>query len=58
LNKKHHPILKEDLIKENKNFMFSEKIQLLTKIGADIIKEERGRLHAKYKNSKLIKIIK
>jgi hypothetical protein len=53
LNKKRHPILEEDLVKENKNFMFSEKIQLLTKLGADIIKEERGRLHAKYKNLKL-----
>ena len=41
LNKKHIPIDKRDLIKENKNFMFQEKIDLLKQMAFDIIKKER-----------------
>jgi hypothetical protein len=53
LYKKRHPIPTIELVKENKDFMFSEKIQLLTEMGFEIIKEERGRLHAQQK--KLLK---
>jgi hypothetical protein len=58
LKKKHHPVLREDLIKESENFMFSEKIQLLTQMGLDLIKEERGRLHAKQKKLNFLQKIR
>lgn len=41
LNKKHIPIDKRDLVKENKNFMFQEKIDLLKQMAFEIIKKER-----------------
>jgi hypothetical protein len=56
LYNKHHPISIDELVKPNKDFMFSEKIQLLTDMGFEIIKEERGKLHAKQKN--LLKLAK
>lgn len=41
LNKKHFPINKKDLVKENGNFMFQEKINLLKQMALEIIKKER-----------------
>lgn len=42
LKKKHLPINKDDLIKENKDYMFHEKIQLLKEMASTIIGKERA----------------
>lgn len=41
LNKKHFKINKEDLVNENKNFMFDEKIQLLKDLAFETIHKSR-----------------
>lgn len=55
LNKKHLPILEEDLDNENKKHMFTEKIELLNKLIMEIIKKERGKHAAKLKKIKVCK---
>ena len=44
LEKKHINLLDEDLEKQNKQFMFKEKIDLLTKMGFEIIQKERRKM--------------
>lgn len=52
MNKKHIPILSEDLANENENHMFAEKIKLLNKLLAEIIKKERTKHAAKLRFAK------
>lgn len=44
LDKKHIPVLAQDLEYQNKQFMFKEKIDLLTKLGFEIIQKERKKM--------------
>ena len=53
LDKKHKPINCWDLDDEIKNHMLDEKINLLEKIGFDIIKKTRGKHAAKLKKQNL-----
>ncbi len=44
MEKRHINLLEEDLEKQNKQFMFKEKIDLLTKMGFEIIQKERKKM--------------
>ena len=44
LEKKHINVLSEDLEKQNQQFMFKEKINLLTQLGFEIIQKERRKM--------------
>ena len=44
LEKKHHPILQEDLRDAEKSYLFKEKLKMLNSLGFEILKKERLRI--------------
>lgn len=50
MNKKHHPISSNDLIKENRVMMLDEKINLIKEMAFEIIQKERKKHALKLKN--------
>lgn len=58
LNKQHQKIKALDLKKLNKDYMFTEKINLLKKIAGNIISKERAKFKAKLKHNQKLRNVK